>query len=149
MSIKGIRRITSLAEVPRGDYVGYYWLSDSKTPIMIDENNPFDHSVFKVNPFIIEGMLWNEKEQTSIMIAHTGRYNIFEYKVKDISTVDGAILESKNYIAHKMKAKSMVSFKQLWIAESDPLCVDSKVLKMKAQIFTGFDKTVGNSNHNK
>lgn len=130
-----IKRITSLSEIPDLNYIGYYWLSDSETPVMVN-GKKFDSTQIKINPFIIEGMLWDEKAKKSIMITHTGSYQIFEFDLKEI---EGEFVE-KEYMAHRLDGVSKVCFKQLWKAEPDANCNDMKVLKMKAQIFVGFKK---------
>lgn len=132
MAIKGIYKITSLEVIPNGNYQGYYWLSNAETPVMV--NGKLDLTQIKINPFIIEGMLWDEKSQKSIMISHTGSYQIFEYNLKEI---EGEFVE-KEYMAHRLDGVSKVSFKQLWQAEEDTNCERMEVLKMKAQIFVGF-----------
>lgn len=142
MAINGIKKIPTLVDIPSGKYEGYYWLSDSKEPIMVDDKNLFDSSIFQVNPFVIEAMLWDEDAKRSIMVTHTGKYNIFEYGINDIKKIEGAQLEQKEYLAHKMKDKTHVIFNQLWLPENDDLCEGMMVLKMKAQIFIGFDKKV-------
>ncbi len=133
MAIKGINRITSLEVIPNVNYIGYYWLSGSVTPVMVN-GKKFDSTQIKINPFIIEGMLWDEKAKKSIMITHTGSYQIFEYDLKEI---EGEFVE-KEYMAHRLEGISKVCFKQLWQAEEDANCEGMEVLKMKAQIFTGF-----------
>lgn len=134
MEMKGINRIGTVAEIPNGNYQGYYWLSNAETPVMI--NGKIDSTQIKINPFIIEGMLWDEKAKKSIMITHTGSYQIFEY---DLNEIEGEMVE-KEYMAHRLNGVSKVCFKQLWQAEKDANCAgaDMKVLKMKAQIFVGF-----------
>jgi CRISPR type III-associated protein (TIGR04423 family) len=127
-----INRIEKLADIPNLNYKGYYWLSDSETPVMV--NGKFDSTQIKINPFIIEGMLWDEKTKKSIMISHTGNYQIFEYDLKEI---EGELVE-KEYMAHRLAGVSKVCFKQLWQDVRDANCEGKEVLKMKAQIFVGF-----------
>jgi CRISPR type III-associated protein (TIGR04423 family) len=130
----GIKKITSLSEIPDVNYIGFYWLSDAEFPVMVTENKKFDSTHIKINPFIVEAMLWDDKSQKSIMISHTGSYQIFEYNLKEI---EGEFVE-KEYFAHRLEGVSKVCFKQLWQTEKDLNCEDMQVLKMKAQIFIGF-----------
>ena len=132
MAIKGIKKIEKLADIPSGNYQGYYWLSDAETPEKV--NGKFDSNQIKINPFIIEGMLWDNDKKKSVMISHTGRYQIFEYNFNEI---EGEMVE-KEYMAHRIEGENKVCFKQLWQAEEDANCEGMKVLKMKAQIFVGF-----------
>ena len=133
-NIKGIRRIESLNEIPQSIYTGYYWMSDQEKPKKINGN--FDAPTI-LNPFIIEAMLWNETNQTSIMITHTGKYQIHEYDLAVLK--DEGVLESKEYMPHRLDGIKKVKFKQFWKAEIDPLCSDFPVLVLKAQIFAGFE----------
>lgn len=139
--MKGIKAYNSLEEMEiknNQNYVGYYWMSDKQSPNRFDANS---FKNLKSNPFIIEGMLWDEINQTSIMIKHTGRYIINEFNLNEIKTNQGVKIEEKEYIPFRLKevgAKDKVYFNQIWLPEKDPLCENMEVLKLKAIIFTGF-----------
>lgn len=131
----GIRRIQSLNEIPQGSYTGYYWMSDQEKPDPV--NGSFTPNLKSSNPFIIEAMLWDETNKKSIMITHTGKYQIFEYDIAVLK--DEGVLESKEYMPHRLPGVKKVKFKQYWKAEDDPLCNKFPVLELKAQIFVGFE----------
>ena len=133
MEINGITRIAALEVIPSGNYVGYYWMSDEEKPKRVNGNIELPQSI---NPFIIEAMLWDEGRQKSIMITHTGKYQIFEYDLNTLPTV--GTLEEKAYMAHRLPGIEKVKFKQFWKAECDPNCAGMQVLLLKAQIFVGF-----------
>lgn len=125
------KKLNSLSEIPHGKYEGYYWMSNDKKAIIIDGN--FDFTKIQNNPFIIEGMLWDNDQNISIMIMHTGQYNISQYNIKELpNTFD------KCYLAHGIDGVKKVKFKQIWLPEPDPFCNDMDVLKLKAIVFTGF-----------
>jgi CRISPR type III-associated protein (TIGR04423 family) len=130
-----IRRITKLADIPTGNYQGYYWLSDREHPQLL-QNSAELAAFAETNPFIIEAMLWDEQQQRSIMITHTGTQQIFEY---NLATIAGR-LEKKEYQAHRIPGYSTICFDQLWQAEPDDNCNGMQVLKLKAHIFTGLKK---------
>jgi len=133
--MKGIRRIDTLQEIPTGNYHGYYWMSDKESPKMV--NGIFEPPTGN-NPFIIEAMLWDDDNKKSIMISHTGKYQIFEYNISLLE--QEGVLETKFYMPHRLDKVKKVNFKQFWIEDPDPLCEGMPVLKLKAQIFVGFDK---------
>lgn len=127
------KKLNSLSEIPQGNYEGYYWKSDCENPIIIDSN--FNYIETQNNSFIIEGMLWDNDQNISIMIMHTGQYHISQYNIKELpDTFD------KYYIAHKIEGVKKLKFKQIWLPEPDPLCDGMDVLKLKAIVFTGFKK---------
>lgn len=97
---------------------------------------PFEDT--KENPFVIEALLWNAEEDISIMVRHTGKYHIQEFKLKELPV--GHELIEKVYLPHRLGDKvEHVCFKQLWIPEPDALCEGMEVMTMKALIFTGFN----------
>jgi CRISPR type III-associated protein (TIGR04423 family) len=136
MAMQGINKIDTLDKIPTGNYEGYYWLSDAEQPILVNDKNKFDASKIGINPFIIEGMLWDDVNKISIMISHTGKYQIWEYKLIELEGEK----EEKEYMAHRLDGISKVCFTQLWQEEPDANCEGMLALKMKAQIFTGFKK---------
>lgn len=128
-------KIDHLDGIPNGNYVGYYWLSDHETPQMINGNFECPELI---NNFIIEAMLWDETNKKSIMITHTGKYNIHEYDMTELGNVGS--FECKSYMPHRLIGVKKVKFKQLWIPEPDPLCCNFDVLALKAHIFVGFEQ---------
>ncbi len=135
-------------EIPKRKYEGYIWLSDQKEPKVlhkepVDFSKPipykgkdYDFTIENHNPFIIEALLYCEEENISVTVKHTGKYHIHEIDLK--KTSEGAVLETVEYLPHRLNGVSKVYFKQLWLPEPDENCNDWDVLKMKALIFTGF-----------
>ncbi|MEA5402816.1 TIGR04423 family type III CRISPR-associated protein [Arcicella sp. DC2W] len=126
----------AITDIPKRKYDGYVWFSDQKEPVpLIQKEYSFEDT--KENPFVIEALLWNEEEKISIMVRHTGKYHIQEFKLKELPT--GHELEEKVYLPYRLGDKvKHVCFKQLWIPEEDELCEKMEVMTMKALIFTGF-----------
>lgn len=139
--MEGINKYNSLSEIPENgrNYIGYYWLSDSKTPCKIDGHN---YKIASINPFVMEAMLWDADNEISIMVKHTGKYWISAFDLKEIRKIYGNdALHSKQYLPHRLShigEIKKVKFEQLWLPESDALCEGEKVLKLKAILFTGF-----------
>jgi CRISPR type III-associated protein (TIGR04423 family) len=128
----------NLNEIPKIAFEGYIWKSDESTPEML-RNVISDFENISTNPFIIEGLLYNKEHQISIHIQHTGNYQIAEYDLNALKE-EGAVLEEKEYLPHRLTDVSKVNFQQVWMEEKDPLCEKIPVLKMKAVVFCGFNK---------
>jgi len=137
-----------LSEIPLATYEGYLWPSDEETPKVFNQEMP-DFSQWKtVNPFIIEGWLYDKNSNTSILIRHSGKYHITSYSLND--RPEGSQLESVNYLPHRLDGVKEVYFKQLWLPEMDFNCggvigqemdyPGMEVLTLKALVFTGFKK---------
>lgn len=125
-----------LSKIPDHNYEGYIWGSDQQYPQVLNGEkfvNPSD------SLYIVEALLYCEKENISILIRHTGQTQICEYNLNKLE--EGTELRDVSYLAHRLKKDiEKVNFKQVWIPEEDPNCNNWKVLKMKALVFTGFPK---------
>lgn len=124
-----------LKDIPNHVYEGYIWFSNQPEPTVL-RNKKFDFENSSQNPFIIEGLLWAEKEQIAVHIIHSHRYLIHKYDLKKLENSDN---KNISYLAHKMDGVKKLKFKQIWQAEKDSLCGDMEVLEMKAQVFIGFE----------
>lgn len=124
-----------IQDIKERSYQGYLWYSDKKTPEKI--GGKINLTTATNNPFIIEGMLWCEEEQVSVMIRHAGKHIIQEFDLKKLSD-EQMVFEDKAYLAHRLKDVEKLKFKQMWKAEKDPLCEGFETLKQQALIFTGF-----------
>jgi CRISPR type III-associated protein (TIGR04423 family) len=131
-----IKHYTLLNELPKGRYEGYLWFSDSSTPEVLF-NESFDFSTIGVNPFIVEGLLFDRELNQSIHILHNNSYKITLYPLNEIITEDAEII-TKDFIAHRIKQVKRLVFKELWLPEPDENCEGLKVKTMKALIFCGF-----------
>lgn len=134
-----MKKLDNLSDIPKLTYEGYVWFSNKKEPQILDKAL-FDSIQFEENTFIIEALLWNAEDGgTSIMVRHTGKYHIQEFKLKELPT--GHELVDKVYLPHHLDKVKNVCFKQLWIPEPDALCEGMPVMTMKALIFTGFNSS--------
>src|SRR5699024_904421 len=135
----------SIQDLPDLKYDGYYWASGENKPEFINNENIDLNAVLKEleeSLFIQEAMLWNEDEKVSIMINYTDKQRINCYKVtdeelsktKDLKNEDLMVYESNRLHNQKLK------FIEYWEGDKDEFCDGLPVLKMKAQIFVGFDK---------
>jgi CRISPR type III-associated protein (TIGR04423 family) len=124
----------SLETLPDLNYQGFIWLSDADKPIVL-QNEPFDLSKIKTNPFIIEALLFNAEKEISIHIQHTGNYQITEYH---FNRFDNAEVVDNEYLPHRLDGVSKVKFKQIWISRPDENCAGMEVLNLKAIVFCGF-----------
>jgi CRISPR type III-associated protein (TIGR04423 family) len=136
--MKGVKKINTLLDIPSFNFDGYIWKSDSQNPItLLDET--FDFSTIKLNPFIVEGLLYNRDAYRSYHINHDGEYHIVEYDLTELSK-KGEFIE-KEFNPHRLlNSIKKVKFNQIWMDEKDPNCNDLLVLTLKATVFCGFKK---------
>ena len=136
--MEGVKKLNTLNEIPSTKFEGYIWMSDENTPITLIDKS-FDFSTIELNPFIVEGLLYNQDENKSYHITHDGEYLIIEYDLNDLSK-KGEIIQ-KEYNPHRLdKSIKKVKFNQVWKDENDPNCNDLPVLTLKATVFCGFKK---------
>lgn len=129
-----------LTEIQERKYEGYVWNSDDKSPkILLGEKYKFEED--QPFPFILEALLFCKEENISVMVRHTGEYQICEFDLNHLK--EGSELQEVTFLPHRLKDEREINienvcFKQLWIPEEDELCEGWPVLKMQALIFTGF-----------
>ncbi len=142
--MESIKTYKDLQEIPDLEFEGYVWKSDTRSPKVLRKEK-FDFNIISDNPFIQEALLFCEDEEKSIMIRHTGNYQITEFDLKNLP--DSAELNSKTYFSHRIEGIKKLNFKQLWLPEPDENCAKNEddpndkgmeVLTLKAHIFTGF-----------
>lgn len=127
-------------EIPDLNYEGYLWYSDKSKPEIINSEKPFEKSMLKVLPFVIESNLWAEKEKISISIKNIdGEYQIFKYHLNDVNIKTN----SQTYLAHDLGEVIEFTLFQHWTEEEDPLCEGMKTLVPSWTAFTGFIKNKG------
>jgi CRISPR type III-associated protein (TIGR04423 family) len=136
--MEGVKKLNSLNEIPSFNFDGYIWKSDSENPITLLDKT-FDFSTIELNPFIMEGLLYNQDENKSYHITHDGDYHIVEYDLTELSK-KGEFIE-KEFNPHRLlNLIKKVKFNQIWMDEKDPNCNDLLVLTLKATVFCGFKK---------
>lgn len=119
-------------------YDGYLWYSDQKTPEVF-EQKAWDESMLdeNVNPFVIEGQLYDSENLVSYSIKYVdGKYIIKKYQLKstDFNNVDIDILDFK---AHRMGKGTVLEFLQYYREEVDTECEGMKVLVPAEKVFIG------------
>lgn len=146
-------------EIPSKKYQGYIWYSDQKKPEILCGDKDYRLKLIEgENPFVIEALLYCEDDETSIMVKHTGKYIVQEYKLKEEREKCEEV--KKQYLPHGVNRKKeeqqaddmsskvkRLNFSQFWQEEKDSACEDMPVLKLKATVFTGF--TFNNTTQNK
>lgn len=126
----------SMDTIPTGNYQGYYWCSGAKNPEMV--NGAFDPKLDDNSLYIQEAMLWDASQKISVMIQFTHRPLITIYDLSDVEN-SAIAAESISYVGHRVIGKSKFRFYQHWQEEDDTFCDGMPVLKMKAQVFIGFE----------
>jgi CRISPR type III-associated protein (TIGR04423 family) len=122
-------------EIPKLDYKGYFWMSDSKTPVPVD--GEFAPNLSGRNPFIIEANLYSEKGSISISIEHIdGKYLINTVNWKDID--ESIELEETDYVTHGLQGNPKARFVRAWVPAQDPECEKIEVLQPAWRAFKGF-----------
>ncbi len=121
-------------------YEGYLWLSDSNKPKVYD-NQEID-LVLKdnVNPFIVEGQLYNREEHVSYSIKYIdGEYLVYQYKEVFDDTTD-ANIEHKSYLPNRMEeiGNRMLHFLRYWEPQVDSCCEGMEALVITKNVFVGF-----------
>ncbi|MCK9159574.1 MAG: TIGR04423 family type III CRISPR-associated protein [Bacteroidaceae bacterium] len=122
-------------------YEGYLWMSDQKEP-RVYKDEALDKDYFKgINPFIIEGELYNASQHKSYSIRFVdGSYYVNEYLIEDDEYDENHSKDIQYYLPNRMKDVAALKFLQRWRPESDPLCEDMYVLRPVEQVFVGFKK---------
>ena len=132
-------KLNSLKEIPNLEYEGYLWMSDKDAPIENLEKIKEQLQSEELNPYIVEGLLYAQKEKISIMIRHTGKYNISQFDLNQVSSNDELTAGKSYFSNNKISAGKKLKFRQLWENEKDDNCACMEVLTLKATVFTGFD----------
>jgi len=133
----------SINEIPEFYYEGYLWYSDKSKPEIINLEEPFNKSMLKNLPFVIEGNLWAENEKISISIKNIdGEYQIFKYVLSQFSKQDFKD-NTQTYRAHDLGEVKEFTLYQHWKEEEDPLCTNMKTLVPSWTAFTGFKQNKG------
>ncbi len=129
---------------PTADYEGYLWWSNEESPD-IYRGEPVKSRDKKTiwptntdNPFIVEGNLWNKKEETSYLIRFIdGEYLVYEFDMKNI---DPSKITRHKYLPNRMPGIEKLMFTEVWEEQSDPYCNNFNVLKPAFIAFVGFEK---------
>ena len=127
-------------KIEKSIYDGYIWYSDKSEPeVFQSQDFEFDTDEI-VNPFIIEGQLYDAQKRVSYSIKFVdGEYicKTYENVSKDVANGDDIMLK----IFHSNRMDNLkLQFLQYWKEEDDELCEGMKVLQPKELVFVGFVK---------
>lgn len=141
--------------IEKANYVGYVWMSDSKTPIIYYGKEPVELTLNDDdNPFVIEGNLWDPEKRESVKIAFVdGKYLIRKVIVSEdeLNGIDDRTLDSENssgklvattrkeFYAHRLPRVEKLLFLQYWESVKDPACEGMEVLSPSKLVFVGFN----------
>ena len=126
-------------KIEKSIYDGYIWYSDKSEPeVFQSQDFEFDTDEI-VNPFIIEGQLYDAQKMFSYSIKFVdGKYICKKYQVES-TDFNKSDVEIKTFHANRMDEKKM-RYLQYWKEEDDELCEGMKVLQPKELVFVGFVK---------
>ena len=140
-------------KIEKSQYVGYLWKSDSPTPIVLNPAQEYEYiPVNSENPFIIEGLLYDEKNKISYSIIYVdGEYIINKYDIKELNQSEKC---EKEFLAHpNIGSNIKLLFYEYWsLAPNNPDTLDSpderyeglSILKPAEFVFYGFQKVITN-----
>lgn len=119
------------------EYQGYIWMSDSNKPEVFNHDKVKDIILDdKMNPFIIEGQLYDQANGKSYSIKFVdGKYLTKAY---DVNEKDGKDTVTEHFIAN-FDGVNMLKFLRYWKPAADTLCEGMNVLQPKELVFIGFD----------
>lgn len=129
-------------QIKNAKYEGYLWQSNQNKPKMIEERESLSLTLTDgENPFVVEGLLWNPEENTSIQIRCVdGKYFVTTYKVKPEDLAGSITMASVTYLPHRLPGVKALKFLRQWEEVKDELCENMPTLQLKANIFVGFEK---------
>ncbi len=124
-------------------FTGYYWLSDSDKPEILDDEIKDFSTVIKKNSQFIQEAYFTDGENSYSIKHFDGRGHIVSIaNIKEIEAKDYTL---NSYIADpaivrvSKKNVSKLNFITEWKAEVDDLCKEMEVLKPGKVAFTGFE----------
>lgn len=116
-------------------YEGYIWMSNESKPYILRNQPVYERWFSSVNPFIVEGQLYDQTNKTSYNIRNIdGELIIFCYLVdekdENVTRID--------YLANRMENVSKLKFLQYWRPKDEDHCKTMKVLSPCELVFIGF-----------
>lgn len=129
-----------MAQNIKGNYEGYIWMSDATKPVVYTPAKSVDITLDDtVNPFVIEGELFNRDNGESVSI----RFADVHYFVKKFSVTPEDLKGServtkKEYLPQRMPGVGKLEYLQYWNEATDPLCDGMETLQPGDIVFVGF-----------
>lgn len=120
------------------NYEGYLWMSDSSTPILLN-NEIIKLDLDSLNPFLIEGQLYDKVNNKSYSIKYIdGESIVKEFNINQLEKEFGRPTLQR-FASNRMGNKQL-NFSQYWKTQPDELCDGMEIQKPAAIVFTGFKK---------
>lgn len=123
-------------------YEGYIWWSDKTNPEIL-KGQPFAPELTDgINPFVIEGQLWDEENGISLSIRYAdGHHVIISHSVtkEDLKSNDNP--KPEFYIRHRIEGTGRLRFLRYWKTEADEYCEGFETLRPDKLVFVGFEKS--------
>ncbi len=126
-----------ITEIPEGNYIGYYWLSNAQEPVKVTGSFP-SAILNQPLPFVVEGNLYDTNNKISISIRHNGSKHIIHQF--DLKNTTGFGINPVEFIAHRLPGVNKVKFLELWKEVNDTLCEMMTTLRPYARVFVGFEE---------
>ena len=125
-----------LADIdPAQNYEGYLWWSDDTSPCVY-KNEPLPEWKEDINPFIIEGQLYNKNNKKSYSIRFVdGEYKINCFDLNELSKFEYI---DKEYLPNRIEGVQKLCFREFWRPVNDQLCEGMEVLQPAEVVFVGF-----------
>jgi len=122
-------------------YEGYIWKSDQTQPqVLLGKEFDIESINDGLNPFVIEGQLWDAENGISISIRNVdGKHIVNCYQVAPRDLLGTSTVNVEQYIPHRMEGVGRLRFLRYWKAEKDEMCEDFETLRPEKLVFVGFD----------
>lgn len=126
--------------IKKSQYTGYVWMSNSDTPIVLD-NEDFEMDINdSANPFVIEAQLYDKEAKTSMSVKYVDGKHIQKLYEDVSASCTGPNVEIKEYVANPRIGNKTLMFLQYWDEKDDldNLRCGMKELRPGKMVFVGF-----------
>lgn len=117
-------------------FEGYLWWSDQEQPEVFKKDTAVQLPVQPSNPFVVEGNLFDAKDNISYQIKMIdGEYHVFKFNLDELKQYEYTL---KSYLADINDVEN-ICFREYWKPELDVSCENFEVLKPAMIVFVGFN----------
>lgn len=119
-------------------YEGYYWMSNSTTPVVLHEETLPGDFGNRLNPFIVEAWLYSKEEMLSFHVRNAGNIIIIDKQTiteKDLTNKDNTI----TIYASERMGEVLLRFLILRTPVPDKQCLGMETLEVNGCAFVGFE----------
>ncbi len=118
------------------NYEGYLWWSSKKQPAVYQNEQLKDFPPSRMNPFIVEGNLFDREKNVSYSIKFLdGEHKVYRF---DLNELAGKSHTSKSYLTAFDGARRL-KFRLYWLPWQDEFCNGFDVLMPAMRVFVGFN----------